>query len=300
MILTDIKAVRLRAPGQIKKKNKMSDLTKKIDRAIHLLRQIPRDKGPIELAYSGGKDSDCILRLAQMAGIPFDAIYKNTTIDPPGTIAHCKENGVRIINPNTPFLKLIERIGFPTRFRRFCCSELKEYKIHDVCIQGMRREESRKRAERYKEPVVCRFYGSKKNHVQMFLPLLEWTNDDVAEFIDRENIKCHQLYYRGGQFDVNQRLGCIGCPLAKDRGLSNFKLYPKMMKRWIVAIDRYMDTHPTLKLPILWGGDPYKAMCFHLLCDNYEDVYNKLEPGLFGVPDYKGFLERTVGIDLTI
>ena len=44
----------------------------------------------------------------------------------------------------------------------------------------------------------------------------------------------------------------------------------------------------------------YKAMCFHLLCDSYEDVYNKLEPGLFGVPDYKGFLERTVGIDLTI
>lgn len=67
--------------GPNKKKNKMSDLTKKIDRAIRLLRQIPRDKGPIELAYSGGKDSDCILRLAQMAGIPFDAIYKNTPND---------------------------------------------------------------------------------------------------------------------------------------------------------------------------------------------------------------------------
>lgn len=279
----------------------MSDLTKKIDRAIRLLRQIPRDKGPIELAYSGGKDSDCILRLAQMAGIPFDAIYKNTTIDPPGTIAHCKENCVRIINPKTPFLKLIERKGFPTRFSRFCCSELKEYKIHDVCIQGVRRAESRKRAERYKEPVICRFYGAKKNHVQVFLPLLEWTNDDVAEFIDRENIKCHPLYYRGGgQFDVNQRLGCIGCPLAKDRGLSNFKLYPKMMKRWIVAIDRYMDTHPTSKITILCSGDPYKATCFHFLCDSYGDVYNKLEPGLFGVPDYKGFLERTAGIDLTI
>ena len=187
----DTKAVRLRAPGLIKKKNKMSVLTKKIDRAIRLLRQTPRDKGPIELAYSGGKDSDCILRLALMAEIPFDAIYKNTTIDPPGTIAHCKENGVRIINPKTPFLKLIERKGFPTRFSRFCCSELKEYKIHDVCIQGVRRAESRKRAERYKEPVICRFYGAKKNHVQVFLPLLEWTNDDVAEFIDRENIKCH-------------------------------------------------------------------------------------------------------------
>lgn len=278
----------------------MSVLTKKIDRAIRLLRQIPRDKGPIELAYSGGKDSDCILRLAQMAGIPFDAIYKNTTIDPPGTIAHCKENGVRIINPKTPFLKLIERKGFPTRFSRFCCSELKEYKIHDICIQGVRRAESTARAVRYKEPVICRFYGAKKNHVQVFLPLLEWTNDDVAEFIDRENIKCHPLYYSGGQFDVNKRLGCIGCPLAKDKGLSDFRRYPKMMKRWIVAIDRYMAAHSTQKFARMQGGDPYKAMCFHLLCDSYGDVYNKLEPGLFGVPDYKGFLERTVGIDLTI
>ena len=278
----------------------MNVLTKKIDRAIRLLRQIPQDKGPIELAYSGGKDSDCILRLAQMAGIPFDAIYKNTTIDPPGTIAHCKENGVRIVNPKTPFLKLIERKGFPTRFSRFCCSELKEYKIHNVCIQGVRRAESRKRAALYKEPVVCRFYGAKKNLVQIFLPLLEWSNDDVSEFIEKEGIKCHPLYYRGGQFDVNQRLGCIGCPLAKDKGLSEFKQYPKMMKRWIVAIDRYMAAHSTQKFSRMLSGDPYKAMCFHLLCDSNGDAYDKLEPGLFGVPDYKGFLERTVGIDLTI
>lgn len=279
----------------------MTDYNKRIDRAIRLLRQIPQDKGPIELAYSGGKDSDCILRLAQMAGIPFEAIYKNTTIDPPGTIAHCKENGVRVANPKTPFLKLIERKGFPTRFSRFCCSELKEYKIHDVCIQGVRRAESRKRAERYKEPVVCRFYGAKKNHVQVFLPLLEWSNEDVSEFIERENVNCHPLYYRGGgQFDVNQRLGCIGCPLAKDKGLSDFKQYPKMMKRWIVAIDRYMTAHPTQKFARMHGSDPYRAMCFHLLCDSYGDVYDKLEPGLFGTPDYKGFLERTVGIDLTI
>ena len=278
----------------------MNVLTKKIDRAIWLLRQIPQDKGPIELSYSGGKDSDCILRLAQMAAIPIDAIYKNTTIDPPGTIAHCKENGVRIINPNTPFLELIERKGFPTRFRRFCCSELKGYKIHDVSIQGVRRTESTARAARYKEPVIYRFYGAKKNHVQVFLPLLEWTNDDVAEFVEREGIRCHPLYYREGQFDVNRRLGCIGCPLAADNGLLGFKRYPKMMKRWIVAIDRYMVTHPTSKIAILSRGDPYKAMCFHLLCNSCGDAYDKLEPGLFGVPDYKGFLERTVGIDLTI
>lgn len=64
----------------------MSDLNKKIDHAIKLLRLIPTDTEPAELCYSGGKDSDVILRLAQMAGIKYRAIYKNTTIDPSRTI----------------------------------------------------------------------------------------------------------------------------------------------------------------------------------------------------------------------
>ena len=53
------------------------DLNRKIELAIKLLQSIPQD-GPIELSYSGGKDSDVILELAKMAGIPFEAIYKNT------------------------------------------------------------------------------------------------------------------------------------------------------------------------------------------------------------------------------
>lgn len=71
----------------------MSDYEKKVERAIRLLKSIPTDEGPIEVSYSGGKDSDVILELAKMAGIPYRAIYKNTTIDPPGTIKHCKEKG---------------------------------------------------------------------------------------------------------------------------------------------------------------------------------------------------------------
>ena len=124
------------------------DYKKKIDFAIKLLRNIPQD-GPIEVSYSGGKDSDVILELVKMAGIPFEAIYKNTTIDPPGTIAHCKSKGVKVMAPRVRFFELVERKGFPSRFNRFCCEALKEYKIHDRAIQGIRREESTKRAERY-------------------------------------------------------------------------------------------------------------------------------------------------------
>lgn len=53
----------------------------------------------VEVSYSGGKDSDVILELAKMSGVKYRAIYKNTTIDPPGTIAHCVENGVEIMKP---------------------------------------------------------------------------------------------------------------------------------------------------------------------------------------------------------
>lgn len=75
-------------------------LQKKIDQAIRLLQSVNPEEGEvIELAYSGGKDSDVILQLAKESGIKFIARYKNTTIDPPGTIAHARENGVKITPP---------------------------------------------------------------------------------------------------------------------------------------------------------------------------------------------------------
>ena len=172
------------------------ELQKKVDFAIKLLQSIPQD-GDIEVSYSGGKDSDVILELAKMAGIPYRAIYKATTIDPPQTIAHAREMGAEVVRPKKTFFQLISEKGFPTRVSRWCCSVLKEYKVCDRAIQGIRRSESTKRAERYKEPEVCRVYSAKEK-VKVYLPILEWTDQDVAEFIKERNIKCHPLYYRGG------------------------------------------------------------------------------------------------------
>ena len=130
--------------------------------------------GQVEVSFSSGKDSEVILELAKMAGVDYRAIYKNTTIDPPHTIAHCKSKGVEIMKPTITFFDLIKKKGFPTRRARFCCEKLKEYKIMDMAIQGIRREESTARAKRYSEtdPVVCRNYGSKKNHCDIILPIL--------------------------------------------------------------------------------------------------------------------------------
>lgn len=211
-------------------------LQRKVDFAIKLLRSIPTDSGAIEVSYSGGKDSDVILELAKMAGINFWAIYKNTSIDPPGTIAHCKSKGVEIMKPAINFFDLVKKKGCPTMRARFCCEFLKEYKVCDRAIQGIRRTESVKRAKRYSEPEICRVYSHRQGSARVYLPILEWTNRDVSEFIGERGIKCHPLYYdEQGNFHVERRLGCLGCPLRGDRGLSDFMKYPKFLKQLLVS-----------------------------------------------------------------
>lgn len=174
-----------------------TELKKKVDRAIKLLQSVGKDGKVIEVSYSGGKDSDVILELAKMSGINYRAIYKNTTIDPPGTIQHVKEMGVEILRPKMTFFQIIEKCGFPNRSRRFCCKILKEYKVLDNAIQGIRRSESTARAKNYKEPIICRLYG-KGEHQNVILPILEWSDKDVEEFIKDRHIKCAPVYYEGG------------------------------------------------------------------------------------------------------
>lgn len=255
----------------------MSDLNRKIDFAIKLLQSIPQD-GSIELCYSGGKDSDVILELARMSGIPFEAIYKNTTIDPPGTIAHCKANGVTVVPPRETMMQLIAQKGWPTRRARFCCSDLKEYSIHRRAIQGIRKSESKARAKRYREPELCRVYG-KDDKVRVYLPILEWKDEDVEAFISDRCIRCHPLYYdEKGCFHVERRLGCIGCPMQSDNGKGDFKKYPKMLKAWIRAGKKFFDTHPQAAVHEKFG-DVYNLAVHDLFFASYEDYANVFRGG---------------------
>lgn len=276
----------------------MSDYEKKVERAIRLLKSIPTDEGPIEVSYSGGKDSDVILELAKMAGIPYRAIYKNTTIDPPGTIKHCKEKGVEVIHPKASFMGLVSKKGIPTRRARFCCSELKEYKVLDRSIQGIRRSESNARKERYKEPEICRVYGKDKK-VKVYLPLLDWTDEDVARFVAERNIKCHPLYYdEQGIFHVERRLGCIGCPMKSDNGKGDFKKYPKMLRALIKSAQKFLDTHPNCS-SLREYGNAYNLVFNDLFCDSYDDYITKTSVDLWGGQlDAKQFLEDYFKIEL--
>lgn len=211
--------------------------------------------------------------------------------------------GVEVRMPKETFLQIVRRKGYPSRLSRFCCERLKEYKILDRCVIGVRREESKAREDRYQEPTQCLDYGKKKTpeaHVEAIYPILDWTSDDVAEYLTDRGIKCAPVYYdEQGVFHVERRLGCIGCPLITIRKrIAELKKYPNMVKALLRA-----------------GNDFLKSHQHTIAAQRYEDVYEYFtrnyffvaesdfeenNTGLFGKPDYKEFLEETFGIDLTI
>lgn len=265
------------------------ELNTKIKRAIRLLRSYDvfcKDKYVLELAYSGGKDSDVILQLAKEAGINFKPIYKMTTLDPPGTIKHVKEMGVEIIRPDMNFFQLVERKGLPSRRMRFCCEKLKEYPINEKVIMGVRAAESIKRNKIYKEPTSCRIVKSK--HIEQVLPILSWTNQDIYEFIEDRKLKCAPIYYDDfGNFDVNRRLGCMCCPLQSyKKRLAEFRRYPKIALRYIESCKIYLQNHKNGKAYKKTNGDPY-----HFFLQDFlplkKGQWDYIRYGIFGEMDYQ-------------
>ena len=106
------------------------------------------------LAYSGGKDSDCIKILAGLAGVKYDAVHNLTTVDAPETIQYVKAQPDVIIRPSydrdgkhITMWNLIVRKGTPPlRISRYCCSELKETGGKGrVIVTGVRWAESVRR-----------------------------------------------------------------------------------------------------------------------------------------------------------
>ena len=273
-------------------------LEKKIENAVKLLQIFGKDK-VVEVSFSGGKDSEVILELAKMAGINYRAIYKCTTIDPPHTIAHCKSKGVEIMRPKEKFFDLVKRKGVPTMRARFCCEVMKEYKILDNAIQGIRRCESVKRTKLYKEPIICRIYGSKKNHVNVCLPILEWTDNDVERFIAMCEIKCHPLYYdEQGKFHVERRLGCMGCPMQSDKGKADYKQRPKLLKRLIQCAQIFWDTHPNASVHKKFG-DVYELVWHDLFCKSYDEYLQRTAVDLWGKRiNCKEYLQQYFNITL--
>jgi len=192
--------------------------------------QFLKDHEPPEgyyLAFSGGKDSICIKELARMAGVKYDAHYSVTTIDPPELVRFIKQHhkDVTFDHPERPLLKQLVIQGAPLRQARWCCALYKENGgAGRRVITGIRAAESAKRAGRRAiEPCY-------KDSGKIFInPIINWSDDDVWEFIKERELPYCSLYDEGWK-----RIGCLFCPNAgsKER-LKQAKRYPRMTKAFI-------------------------------------------------------------------
>lgn len=235
------------------------------------------------LAFSGGKDSVVIKALADMAGVKYDAHYQLTSVDPPELVQFVQSHEDVIIDRNrypdnykNPKLRgkqitmwnLIPEKGMPpTRIARYCCEALKESAGHDRFVMtGVRKAESFSRSKRGgvelaekkshrmsnfdpDNPTPEMFYHCQTWARRVLNPIIDWTTDEVWEFIHEFDVPYCKLYDEGFK-----RLGCIGCPMAGKHREQEFERYPEFKQAYIRAFDRMIKKQRENYDPAKTGG----------------------------------------------
>ena len=126
----------------------------KIETAVKRLQMFCPEEG-YYVAFSGGKDSQCVYHLCEMAGVKFDAHYSVTSVDPPQLVRFIKTQYPAVAldiphdddgKPVTMWNLIARKTIPPTRKIRYCCAELKETNGKGrVTVTGVRWAESPRR-----------------------------------------------------------------------------------------------------------------------------------------------------------
>ena len=194
--------------------------------AIHVLREVAGQCASPALLFSGGKDSICLLRLAEKAfrpgRFPFPLLHVDTGHNYPEVIAfrdrRAAELGERLIvrsvedsiargsvvlkhpdesrnkHQSVTLLEAIEEFGF------------------DACIGGARRDEEKARAKerimsfrdefgqwdpKNQRPELWNVFNArthKGENIRAF-PISNWTELDVWQYIEREQLELPDIYF---------------------------------------------------------------------------------------------------------
>ena len=247
-------------------------------------------KQPLIITYSGGKDSDVLLRLAENSGIPFEVRHSLTTADAPETVYHVRdtfrrmeEKGVKCVidahvQPDgkcaTMWNLIPKKMVPPTRIKRYCCEVLKENGGRGRFIAtGVRWDESSRRkksrgvievSHRDKNKRLILMDDNDEARMQFETcqlkgqrtvnPIIGWSTADVWDYVAMEHIPVNPLYGCG-----HTRVGCIGCPLASKRArIEEFIIWPKYKQAYIRAFDRMLkERHRRGKMTggMRWGDN---------------------------------------------
>ncbi|CAN5463955.1 sulfate adenylyltransferase subunit CysD [soil metagenome] len=194
--------------------------------AIHLMREVAAEFERPTLMFSGGKDSICLLRLAEKAfrpaDLPFPLLNVDTGHNFPEVIEFRDRRAaelnarliVRTVEDAIGKGIAVPRPGEVSRNRLqipVLLDAILEFEF-DCAIGGARRDEEKSRAkERFfslrddfgqwdpknQRPEIWNIYNAKINpgeHVRAF-PLSNWTELDVWQYIQQEGLDIPSIYY---------------------------------------------------------------------------------------------------------
>ena len=220
-------------------KNKLSHLDWLESEAIHIMREVAGQCSNPVLLFSGGKDSLCLLRIAEKAfrpgRFPFPLMHIDTGHNYPEVInfrdKKTEELGERLIvasledsmKRGTIVLKSPDEPR--NKYQSITLLEAIEENEFDCCIGGARRDEEKARAKerimsfrdefgqwdpKNQRPELWNLYNAKVHkgeNIRAF-PISNWTEMDVWQYIERENLELPSIYFAHKR-DIVKRNGAI-------------------------------------------------------------------------------------------
>jgi len=218
----------------------LSHLDELESEAIHVMREVAAERERPVLLFSGGKDSQVLLRLAEKAfrpaRFPFPIMHVDTGHNFPEVIAfrdrRVAELGERLVVASVQESidrgRVVEQTGpRASRNQLQTTTLLDAIAEHgfDAAMGGARRDEERARAKerifsfrddfgqwnpRAQRPELWNLYNArirKGEHVRVF-PISNWTELDVWQYVARERLELPSIYF-AHERDVFRRDGML-------------------------------------------------------------------------------------------
>lgn len=235
----------------------------------------------IVVGFSGGKDSQVVYDLCKRSGIKFKACF-NHSFESKITLNFIREHYPEVIWRRDYHCGFIENIWrnhnclLPTVEISYCCKDYKHNPsyIDDAAILGVRKAESQKRSKRKvltlknrslqkaNKDIVSQYFldqcvGTGSPDKIQLLPIVDWTNEDVWNYIRAHNLPINPEYR------LNSRVGCIVCPKANLN--SNAKALFDNPK-WIDAFIKARSKRPDIDWVIQSLGKDFSTSKAEYIC----------------------------------
>jgi len=221
---------------EVIKKNKRH--LKNLERnAIRLIRSYMDEDTPVNVSFSGGKDSTVVLELAHRAGVE-DVYHVDTGMEFPETVDFVRETGIKKILKGADFWRELRTHDLPRKDERWCCEKLKLQPVKEwlknkgrcVTVQGNRWYESFSRqnlAAASKNP----YYPKQLN----LSPIRNWRAFEVFLYIWWRELPYNPLYDKGFE-----RVGCWNCPaMLESEAERSMELHPELFGKWQNHLKRW-------------------------------------------------------------